>query len=78
MLSIEGVHGVLEALVQSGKSFLRDHADVLPVFLDFLHGLEFVLPENFSVSNEVFDLLAEGFLVDEVLLAFGVRRSVLR
>ena len=72
MLSIEGVHGVLEALVQSGKCFLRDHADVLPVFLDFLHGLELVLPENFGVCNEFFDLLAEGFLVNEVLLAFGV------
>ena len=67
VLGVELAGHLLEALHQGGKAFFRNHADVLPGFLDFLHGLELVLPENFGVVQQVFGLLAEGFLVGKVL-----------
>ncbi len=72
MLGVECICCSLETFCQGGHVFLGDHADVLPVFLEFLHGLELVLPEDFCVGNQFFDLGADGFLVCQVLQAFVV------
>ena len=72
MLGVERIGYGLETVEQCGHRFLGNHADGFPFFLDFLHGLELVLPEYFVVGNEFFGLLAEFFLGFQIFLAFGL------
>ena len=69
VLGKECVRCGLEPFDKRVQTFLGHHADVLPVFLDFLHGLVLVLPEDCGVGDQVLDLLAEFLLAFEVLLA---------